>query len=471
MADTLSAGDRQEPFRRKKRRYLISASLKGTEGYDYFSPDMAAEVKSLYEEEKGTSFRYLSGNEFRDTPPGASGLGSFARSVAGMMRVSDKLDPEKDASVRKTVRELIKLYFEACGEDEKGAAVAKERRKAAAAEFLSKRGEYEKLVREEKRREGIRLMEELRDQNGLSERIKSGLPGEDPEFERIADSYAGGDSAVQKEIESLRRISRETVSEAQERIAGRDALRKAVRSACRDRQTEAAKKELLGDAYDEHSHEVSLKLRELLYRKQAALYQLKWLVNGTPVDEMIAPEIAKISSVKADILDGDLRLCEVPGFVEPVEKEEIKIEDTGDHAAVFELGREISAYLSSHPFQFEAHCLTSIISDNDELTDILAKAWTLVRRIDEITMWESLSDMDPDKANELFDIWFKADMLCKSGYTVTELVLENMNRTVSEATQIFSEADAIISYSALEREARQDLVRVFKERSGFFVSE
>ena len=138
MSDTLSSREKNDIFWGKKRRYMVSSDIKCKKDRGCFNPDMVAEVKSAYDRYgEGAALHELTGNEFMDHPPTASGQIAFAKSIARMMHTLDALDKSETDDVgvmdataaffmdiiddaKVTIRETIDAFFMGCGVDEEG---------------------------------------------------------------------------------------------------------------------------------------------------------------------------------------------------------------------------------------------------------------------------------------------------------------------------------------------------------------
>ena len=329
--------------------------------------------------------------------------------------------------------------------------------------------DFEALIRKENRLRGRQLLSELREKHGLTERIKTEGETEDPQFEEIVARHPEEAASFAGEIEILRNGIREALQEADERMAGHDALKKVMAEVFNDDSMDATDRRLLGEAYAEATHVLGKKLRELLYQRKAAYYEVKWLLEKIPADGIMAEKIDECYGMEVGILDGSMKLCEVPGFIAPVEKEDFVFPDT-ELSTIFAVAEDVEKFFWANPDRFESQCLMSVIASTEELMTTINKAWRLLQEVERITLREDFKDLDMELRLRLYTIWLMAEMVNRIGYTVTELLTENKDRSVKEATEIFRGLLSYISYSELEQKSRRGLGILFAERGGIHVS-
>ena len=484
----LTSRDKNDLFWVKKRRYMVSSEVKGTTNRGYFNPEMAAEVKGAYDRyDKGHELYDLNGNEFMDHPATASGQMSFAKSIAMMMHTLDDIeasladgnggsDPTASffseilEEAGELIRDVINAFFTGCGVDADGnETIDRKKRNEALEEFYEKRKEYEVLIKTEKRIAGSEMIDVIRESNGIEERIETDLSGEDEGFEELIAGHSEAADACGEKIDQLRAICKEAITEAAECEKGRRELWDVVRKTIEDESQNDHTRSLLKPAFDSYSFDVDMNIRRLLYKREAAYYLARWLVCREPVDGIIAVRIAEISDEKPDILDGEMQLSEVPGFVKPVEKTGTPLKDPDDPDEISALGEKIQKYLYTHPYQFESQCLLSILNDTEELMDHLSMAGALVDAIDRITLSDRFRGMNQSDAQKLYEVWVKADIFSRIGDTVMEIVIENCDNTVREATDAITAILPTISYYAVEKESSAALKQIILERGGFNV--
>ncbi len=458
---------------------MLSSSVKCTTEDGFFSPDMAAEVKAIFADKKGTFFTELTGNEFMDTPPLSSGLNSMASSVAKMMCVLDSYDPNNDNCIRfadgsletrvySLIRILLDDFFTACGVDNDGNIIKdKAKRKSAEADFISKREEYSDLIKIENKRILSRMIDDIRIEKGIEERQSVSAPIEDPEFEKLLAEEKEA-AELQPELDALRSVCRDAITEAVERNAAREALFKAVLESCKIKPDEAQR---LMEAYADYEQEVNARLRELLYKRQAAYYQARWIINKEPVDGIIAKKISGVSNVRPEVLSDDITLSSLPGFKLPAEDEDLALPDTDELSFIHKLGDELKEYVTTHPYRFESQCLLSVIEETDELTEVLKKAWALLRCIDGFSLKSDFLKISDEERESIFDIWLMSDVVSRVGYTITELLIETAEKDVGEATGVFEASLEGLSYSIVESRIKGPMREIFTERSSVRVSE
>ena len=485
METTLLARDKNDIFWLKQRRYMVSAVVRDKAARSYFNPDMASEVKSAYERyDRSAALYELTGNEFMDHPSVASGQIAFAKSIAKMMHTLDRIDsalpsePEagniaatffmdiiEEAKV--LIRETIDAFFMGCGVDREGNEYKDpEKKKAARSRFYEKRKEYETLIRNERSIAGWEMIDIIRESNGIEELIETDETGEDPDLLALIRENEAAAEEHKEEIEALCEVSRKAMIEAASLMAGRKAMFLPVKKRLEDESQTEGLRRLLRDAYDAYLFDVDMRLRELTFKNEAAYYMVRWLLLKEPVDEIIAERIALISEETPAVTDGSLKLSDLPGYQLPKEDAVQKISEYDDPDTLIEAGSRIRQYLYSHPYQFEAQCLLSIVRDLDSLTKILPISWELAQAIDRLTVSERFAACSQEVRQQIFDIWVMSDMVCTIGYSIIENILEDPDKTVKEACDTLKEMAQTLSYSSEEKKLRKTLAQVVLERSG-----
>ena len=471
---------------RKQRLYQHSAELRGgMKKGTLFNSDMAEDILEAYETEVPPDLHELSGNEFTDRPPTAVGKKAFAVSFAKMMRIQDELrkvmTTEKDLpddentklvlewlkKMEVVLGELVDGFLAGCRMNRAGEAITdKELIRKGRITFEEKRKEYEILVVEEKRRLGRLLMENIRKEKGLSERMDSGLTGEDEEFERLVAACPEKAEEHREEIEAIRQKGREVILEIAERNAGKEALLSAVKEQFYDPAQEENNRRVLMAAYADYAYDLNRRIGELLYIREATVYLLRWLLLEEPVDEIMAEKIGEISDIKPGILNERMHLDHLPGFVEPTEQEYVKVDTVEE---VYRLGKEIRNYLFKHPRQFDSQCLLSLTRDTEDMDQMLANTWGILKGMDRISDEDDFSERPQKEQEELFEIWVMADMMGRVGYQAREFVMKYQKKSVREATDALRKLLPKISYTEMERTGREALKRVIIERSQLHV--
>ncbi|MCR4796932.1 MAG: hypothetical protein K5853_00600 [Lachnospiraceae bacterium] len=146
----LSSREKNDLFWVKKRRYMVSSDYKNKSGRGYFNPDMVAEVKKAYEEtDREGPFPELTGKEFDDHPPTASGQIAFAASIASMLHCLDAKEakgaPPEETDVM--IKQILEDFFIGCGEDMDGNVCSdKKKRETAQESFFKKREAYGNFI-------------------------------------------------------------------------------------------------------------------------------------------------------------------------------------------------------------------------------------------------------------------------------------------------------------------------------------
>ena len=479
IATPLTSRDKNDIFWIKKRRYMVSSDYKNEAGNGNFNPDMVAEIKSAYQIYKeGLAIYELTGNEFMDTPPTASGQIAFAKSVAMMMHTYESIGggvkelqffDDIIGEIRAVIRKTLDAYFTGCGTDLAGHEYNDPEKKQAAREmFYQHRKEYENLIKVGRRKAEVEVIESIRKESGIAELMETEETGEDPAIEKLIEEHKEAYEELGEKAEVLRDISRAAITEASQRKAARDALTEPVKNKLEENKENAVEHRILRDAYDSYLLDVEKNVRLLLYRSEAAYYLLRWLLTTEPVDKIIASKISMISDEKPDILDDNAFLKDIPGYIKPEEDEYTDLSES-DADAIYRLGAELEQYVSDHPYQFESQCLLSVSQDLDKLSDILPKAWAMVQAIDRITItgeYDALTDADKQR---MFDIWVLSNAVCIVGYTITEVIMENPDKTIKTATETLEKMLSVLSFSSTEKDVRNMLSMVVEERSGFHV--
>ncbi len=484
----LSAREKGDLFWRKFRHYAASAESKGGKRGSIFNVDTAADVLRYYEQEKVEEIPKLGGNEFADRPPTAAGKNALAHSVARMMRVSEQLknlmeddrpvsSEEPDEMVIAGIKELSELidsligdFFSACGTDIWGEPV-KDRmvKKQAEEDFFLKRSAYERLVKSENLQLGRRLLESVLKDSGFAPEQKDAES--DTVFESLLENGTMIATLRKLEVERLRERSGAALREASELEYGRSALKAYVKKKLKEDIPEARKR-LLNKISADYSAEAGESIRELLYLRETALYQLKWLLFRKPVDGIMAERIEGLGTDRFLIdehpwqLEGRMRLSDIPGFVAPKEAAYVQVNSTKE---VLALGKELKQYLTEHPWQFDAQCLLSLATETEGFGDILAKAYGVLKAMDRITLDENYGKRPEQEREELFEIWVMCELMNRVGYTALEFIDNWQFNTVEEATPALRRILPEISYSLQERGVRELLQGLLKERSAAHV--
>lgn len=487
MKGVLSSRDKNDVFWDKKRKYVLSANIKNKTEGSYFHPDVAAEVKSAYDRyDSAFLLHELTGNEFMDHPPTASGQTSFAKSIAEMMHTLERLDRsvmdehavlDPTASffmdiiddAKKLIGEIVEAFFAGCGTDRDGNTLAdKSQRSAARKTFFEKRKEYEILIKTERKIAGSEMIDIIRDAKGIEEYQKTDLSGDDPRLEKLLAKKKIPEEYSER-ISALCELSKAAGIEIAEAMVGKEALWGAIREKLTEEDQSETRKKLLQSGFDAYAFDVDMNIRRLLYRRDAVCYLIRWFLSGEPVDDITAKRIAEISDEKPEVFDPADSLHQIIGFCEPVEKAEDESADSDPVRGIIRLGDEVRQYLYRNPSQFEAQSLLSLAADTEGLADVLSRAWSLSKRMDELTLSGKYADLDPAEQQHLFDIWVQADTVCRVGDPVLELIMENGHRTIGEATDLLEGMLPEISYSMKEKISRDTLAKVILERSGMHV--
>lgn len=205
-------------------------------------------------------------------------------------------------------------------------------------------------------------------------------------------------------------------------------------------------------------------LFRLLSRRAAAISQTRFLLQKTPVDRIMAKHISSISPIRPSYIDESIKLCDIPGYVEMVEEEEITLSDTESMDTIRTMVGEVKEYLYAHPYQFEAQYLISVVTGTEGLTDMLVKAWALYRWADSVSLSEEFGKRPAEEIKQVYDVFVLTDLVCRIGYTITELVTECRDMTIGEATDVFAKELPQISLSRLLDQSGDTFKRILTER-------
>ena len=82
-----------------------------------------------------------------------------------------------------------------------------------------------------------------------------------------------------------------------------------------------------------------------------------------------------------------------------------------------------------------------------------------------------MAKLDREEQAEFYEIWVRADTVCRVGYTVTEFVDRFADSTVKEATEELKGLIPFMSYSATERDCRSQIKELLTERMKGYVQE
>ena len=365
------------------------------------------------------------------------------------------------------IREIIDAFFTGCGVDSEGNEFSdREKKDAAQKEFFDKRKEYEMLIKTERRIAEWDMMDIIRETNWIDEEMETDETGEDPNLINLIKENKDAADRHKKEIESLCEISRKALIEAASLTAGKMAMFEPVKRKLEDESLNEGSRRLVRGAFDSYLFDVDMRLRGLKFRSEAAYYMVRWLLLNEPVDEIIAERIAQISENKPSVIDGDVKLLDIPGYNPPKEGMAVQLPECDD---LNEMGDRVRRYVQEHPFQFEAQCLLSIVENLDGLSEILPVSWALVQAIDMLTRSERYAEFSEEDRQKIFDNWVLADLVCSIGYSITETIVENPEKTVQDATDTLRSMAQMLSYSIAEKKVRNTLAQVVMERSGLRV--
>ncbi len=480
----LSAREKGDIYREKRSRYTVSAEVRGLSPENMFHLDTAHFVLEEYKTAAVKPLLSITGTEFADRPPTASGQRAFALSVAEMKKTLDALKEGEDPTVevcsafreperfRKLLDQTVRSFFLACGMDEQDEKLKDHKGIREGREsFFRCRTAFEKLVSSETAFRKRKRMEDFRKEKGLEELPAADPVEEDPEVLRLCEEYPEACKQYPDKIRQIREARLESERKAQSIRAGRDALYAEGKKYFLDESKDWEDRCFFREAYLSWSLEAEEQLRELAYTRQAADRLLNWLLCEECVDEIIFEHIMKHFDLAPKLLDGEMLLKDLKGYVHPDEGLYYPLPAPGDMASVRERAREVFGYVEDHPDQFEAQSLLSIVSDTEGLCRCTEKAWSLVQWIDAYTITEAFRVLEGKHKIELFKICVEMDAVCHAGHTMMDFLLGYENRTIEEASECLRHTLNRISFSRLEKQSKEALGRIFMERSGFHVSQ
>lgn len=476
----LTARDKGDIYREKRSYYLASAEMRGRGTANMFHMDTAGFVLEEQENVEAKPYFSLTGDEFADRPPTSSGQRAFALAVAEMKKTKDAFfdggDKEQAASVPESVKEVldrtISCFFAACGVDEEGNEVKdRQSMKTGREGFFETREAYAETVKIEKAKHLRKLITEFREEKGLAEVIQADQESEDPSFSALIEKHPKEAKEHREEIGRLREAILSAGKEAAERRAGREVLFSAVMKVYFDETVDWDYRTKLREAYLFSALETDEKIRELLYTREAANYQLKWLLCQEPVDEVIFEKIQKNFDGKPDVLDRKKRLSDLPGYTHPFVNLNYPVPTIDELDLLFQRADEISCYQNAHPEQFEAQSLLSVARLTNGFFDCIAKAASLVMGVDHISASDGFKSLDKESKIKLFFTWAMSDAVCRVGYTMIDFLLEYETRTMRKVSQVFQGILPLICFTRVQKQRKESLGLIMMERSGFHVSE
>ena len=476
---SLNAREKGDIYREKRDRYTASAEVRGLSQENMFHLDTAHFVLEEYGKAEPKPLMTVTGGEFDDRPPTASGQRAFALSVAEMKKTLDALngneiskdltlfrEPER---VKELMGQTIRDFFRACGVDEQGEKLKDHRSiKEDRVSFFQSRDAFSGLIRSETAFRKRKLIEEFRKERGLEEFPEAEVT-EDPLVDDLCAKYPEAAEKYSDKIRQIKEVKLKAKKESAGIRAGRDALYAEGKQVFLDESKDWEYRRFLRDAYLFWSLEADERLRELAYTRQAADCLLKWLLCEESVEEVIFEHIVRCFDLAPKLLEREMLLKDLKGYVHP--DEEIDFPLPEDMEQMTERAKEVSRYLEEHPDQFDAQCLYSIISDIDGLCRCSAKAWSVVQWIDSFTLTDAFRALDKEGKIRLFKICVEMDVVCHAGHTMIDFLRGLEDRTVGEASDRFKNVFPWISYSILEKQSKEALGMIFMERSGFHVSE
>ena len=407
-----------------------------------------------------------------------------------MIKTKDE-DPQLPDSVKEVLGRTIACFFAACGMDEAGKKITDRKSIMAGREgFLKYREEFSRLIREEDAKRKRKLIEDFRREKGLKEELSgtegsiltdhdsgAGTPrGADPEVgetvlsalievhPKEAEEHQGEIGFLKKEILAAGR-------KAAALEAGKEALLKEVMKVYFDEAVDWDVRWDLRQAFLFSTFETDEKIRELLYTVEAARYQVRWLLGGEAVDDVLFDKINGFFSASPDVLNPGGRLGDLAGYVHPPKDQPAPAPVTEEPGQVFQGVSEIKRYISEHPEQFEAQSLLSAVSLSKEYYDCVAKASSLSLAADAISSSEKYRSLDKENKVKFFLAWALSDAVSRTGNTMTDFLLTFENRTVKEASAVFARILPQLCFSRVMKQSKESLGVIMMERSGFHVPE
>ncbi len=488
MGEHLSSREKGDLYWRKRIMYIASAAAKTGLREGYLNRDTADDTLDAYNDEDKMPkllSPFPSGREFLVCPPTAAGQRYFAECVATLMHVRDYIDKilASDGSgidevvrslfydnmemTQKLIKRVINDFFAISGLDPLGHELdEKIDRKKAIEAFKKSRAEYEKNIDNIILQSSGKMIEKLREDADQSGDDHAEASVTDEMYEKLVASDPASEILFADELNNLREMIGSVLQEISDRVQVREKLKDTLLGRYYNDDMDPVRRHVMTDAFMQYRHMVDNQLIRLLYTRQACYYYASYLITDEPVDSIINDVIREDLKKDVEVLDEGVLLSEVSGFsvVNEESAGEEKLPD--DYDSIVEAGKKLREYCVMHPGKFNAQCLLSVVTDNEELGSILHKSRMLAKGIDRFTKSGAAKGIGRDKWFMLFDTWVVSYSVCSVIMPIVEFLRENEDKTVEEATANLVSLLPSISYNVIEKNSREVLRDVIFERSG-----
>ena len=489
FAKTLDSRQKGDIYWQKKLYYIAGSEARGEQKAGFMNLDIAEDVLAAYEKrrkEKPKSFP--TGREFHSCPPSAAGQQHFAASIAELMCTRDYFEELLSAKenagesvafeifqdglekVLSDIRQVLNDFFTSSGINENGAPIKDPAViKAGRVAFRTSVQKYENGVEKRLKDYGRAIIERMAEEIGIEDISPSDFDPMDISFEKMLKDNESDAVIFEKQINAIRNTIEEARMEAAKQIMLKNMLLKELFARYYNPASDLLKRDIITNAFYEYRHLIDLKVRDLLYVREANYYYAMNLLTDEPVDDIMAQLIEEHLEETPETLDEDMPLEDIPDFRVPVEPE--METDSEDESFIENISKEIRVYLDSHPGQMDAQCLLSIVTGIQDICMVAHKARMLDIAIERFTLdkakTESLSSKD---WLNIFESWVMADTVCRVSFPIIEFVRDYKEQTILEATDELKKILPDISYTMEERKSREVMRQVIIERSGARVS-
>ncbi len=322
-------------------------------------------------------------------------------------------------------------------------------------------------------KKGRKIIKNLRDENGIEDRMSADVPEYEDIFEEALSDDPGGAILYKDYLDKLTEMVEIAERETAERRASSDLTMELLFKLYYRPDVELELRRNVTGAFLEYNYSVELACRKLSYIRTACMYYGIFLVKDIPVDRIISEKIKEILNDSVEVFKDDMPLSEIPGFTVPFDGEmphggqdgEVAYEMFSDYDSIMAGTKEIGDYILKHPQQIDAQCLMSVVTGTAGLYEIHEKARILDRAIDSYSITEEGRNLDGHTWRELFNVW----IMVKAFARVTELIISFVNEyrdsTVGEATKALEELLPAMSYALVQRNVRIALRQTILEGS------
>lgn len=490
MSDEQTLLKREYLYCNKRRLYMTANMIRDNIKESSLNADIAEDVLELYEKYKDVKIAFIPvGDEFDPFPPTAAGRMYFADSIARVMHDVDvikTLNENKGSIVADSVEEIFlesigsaasvmeritQSYLKASGvrADHTPIEDIKERRKYRD-EFYAAKAEYERIVKNNQLRCGDKVMEKMRIDAGIPERMPVEVETRDIPFESLIESEPNAELLFYDEIVKMRRIIADSMTEAAERSASKEALLKIALNVFLDKSVPLPRRRVIKFAFFRYRKSVDNLIKRSIDVREACVYYAKCLIKDEPVDRIIYEKIKEHLKSEVDVINDGLLLSEIPGFSMSAQKHR-EYDLPRDYDSIMKVVERLNDIRNAHPYLFDAQCILSVFCDTDVLNEASSRARICNMAIDSFTKSDEAKALNKDQWVELFEGWIVADAMLRVTYPIMDFVMDHKDDTVGDATEALNGIIDDISYIEAEGHSRLALREIVLERSGYNVSQ